>query len=186
MHSPKSLISYHPKLFCDIPRALHGSKVFVLGFPNSFLTFPMADPDAHFRNVLGPWLKNAGSEILNIYFQHFSALSLAQKCVVPILRFPKTHCEISWALDRICWVLKLSTCVFAFLYLTANLPCLKRAFSKHVDIYPFFWLQGLAVLTISICFVCFLWSRDCGESFSLCPRPLLSSLEMLILRRSIG
>ena len=102
MHSPKSLISYHPKLFCDIPRALHGSKVFVLGFRNSFLTFPMADPDAHFRNVLGPWFKNADFEILNIYFQHFSALSLAQKYVVPILRFPKTHCEISWALDRIC------------------------------------------------------------------------------------
>ena len=46
---------------------------------------------------------------------------------------------------------------FAFFQLAADFSCAKLAFSKHVDNRPFHWSCSLAVLTVSVVFVCFLF-----------------------------
>ena len=51
------------------------------GFWNSFWTFPMADPEAHFWHLLVPGSRML-IELPKAYFRHFSALSLPWKCTL--------------------------------------------------------------------------------------------------------
>ena len=53
--------------------------------------------------------------------------------------------------------IEIKCMILLFFHLAADFSCAKLAFSKHVDNRPFHWSCSLAVLTVSVVFVCFLF-----------------------------
>ena len=152
-------------------------EIFVLRLPKLIWTFPMADPEAHFGHfprpgskvialwcvlVLNVYLRHflgPGSKMLILKFSifilwHFLAFSLARKC--PLWDPQNSFWEFLGSLIR---NIEYWSQMYVFRVFPPGcgfLACQTR-FSKHVDNGPFHWSCSLAVFTVSVAFVCFLF-----------------------------
>ena len=123
------------------------------GFQNSFGRFPCRSRGSYLA-FPGP-----GSKMLNLKFSifilwHFLAFSLARKC--PLWDPQNSFWEFLGSLIR---NIEYWSQMYVFRVFPPGcgfLACQTR-FSKHVDNGPFHWSCSLAVFTVSVAFVCFLF-----------------------------